>query len=217
MAMVVGRKLLREYPNQDYTQDFSRDLTGVPEDVGFNNSLSAPRPDFVEGLRWMEFDPFPVHHFLSAAILYKDDINSMVLPHIAGEWKRSGKSMEEAKQQSAYDGAALVYARNQALSFLGKSDPLGHAEVTTFTTDGGTLNFFSHYAAPNEDKVLEYHQFPLASYNMKKYKEFKEGRRHLRNAQDHALQESCNLRDQLKKHWERHRTAMRAGPVSDNL
>ncbi len=111
--------------------------------------------------------------------------------------------MENATLQSAHDGAALVYARNQALSYLEQPDSPGHAEVTTFTTDGGTLNFFSHYAAPNEDKVLEYHQFPQASYNMKKYKEFKEGRRHLRNAQDHALQESCNLRDQLKAHWKR--------------
>ncbi len=30
--------------------------------------------------------------------------------------------------QSAYDGAALVHSRNQALSYMGKSDPPGHAE-----------------------------------------------------------------------------------------
>jgi len=34
--------------------------------------------------------------------------------------------MEEARLQGAYDGAALVYTRNQALSSVGKADPAGH-------------------------------------------------------------------------------------------
>jgi hypothetical protein len=68
--------------------------------------------------------------------------------------------MEEAKLQSAYDGAALVYARDQALSLVGKPDPVGHAEITTFTTDGTNINFFAHYATPSEDDTLKYHQYP---------------------------------------------------------
>ncbi len=44
----------------------------------------------------------------------------MTLPHIAGEWKGPDGSMKEATLQSGYDGAALVYARNQALAHQGK-------------------------------------------------------------------------------------------------
>jgi hypothetical protein len=65
--------------------------------------------------------------------------------------------MKEAELQSAYGGAALVFARNKALSYLGKSDPPGHAEVTTFTTDGTNLNLYAHYADPSEDGTLKYH------------------------------------------------------------
>jgi hypothetical protein len=87
-------------------------------------------------------------------VLFKDDPFSVTLPHIAGEWKGRGKDMAEAKMQSAYDGAALVYARNQALSYVGEPDPPGHAQVATFTTDGTTINFFAHYAEASEEGML---------------------------------------------------------------
>lgn len=93
----------------------------------FNNSLSAPKPGFVEGFKMQEYDPFPVNEHVSGAVLYRDNPHSVTLPHLAGEWKGRGKDTEEARLQSAYDGAAVVYARNQALPHLGKSDPPGHA------------------------------------------------------------------------------------------
>lgn len=110
--------------------------------------------------------------------------------------------MDEARLQSSYNGAALLYARNQALSYLGKPDRDGHAKVTTFTTDGTNLNMYAHYAAPSEDGTLEYHQYPIKSANLiDSYEGFKEGRRWVRNAQDHAKEQSYALRDQLKEHW----------------
>jgi hypothetical protein len=153
----------------------------------------------------LEYKPFPVNKNVSGAVLYKDNIRSLTLPHLAGEWKGRGKDMEKARLQSSYDGAALVYARNQALSYIGKPDPPGHAGVTTFTTDGTNLNFFAHYAALSEDGTPEYHQYPYASANLKKYEEFKEGRRGLRNEQDHARKQSYALRDQLREHWKQRR------------
>jgi hypothetical protein len=82
------------------------------------------------------------------------------LPHLAGEWKGPGKNRIEARTQSAYDGAALVYGRNRALEYLGGADPPGHAVISTFTTDGTTINFFAHYAAVSEvDGKTEYHQY----------------------------------------------------------
>lgn len=202
MVFEVGRKMLKEYDDEGYQTALNQAFTAFPKDVGFNNGLSTPQPDFVEGLELKEYGKFPVEEHISGAVLFKDNPFSLTLPHLAGEWKGRGKDMEEARLQSAYDGAALVYARNEALSYTGKPDPAGHAEVTTFTTDGTNLNFFTHYAAPSEDGALEYHQYPSASTNlMKSHQEFKDGYKLLRNAQDYARGESYQLKDQLKEHW----------------
>lgn len=77
--------------------------------------------------------------------------------------------MGNTRLQSAYDGAALVYGRNQALAYMGNSDPPGHAAITTFTTDGTNLNMYAHYANPSEKdpRTLEYHQHQCASTNIK--------------------------------------------------
>lgn len=208
MVFEVGGELLKEYPKRSYARAFNQVFTGFPKDVGFNDGLSAPQPDFVEGLRMQEFRPFPVDDYISGAVPFKDDPNSLTLPHLAGEWRGRGDDMAEARLQSAYDGAALVYARNQALSYLGKPDSPGYAEVTTFTTDGTTLNFFAHYATPSEDGTLEYHQYPITSAHLLKSRQgYKEGRRGLRNEQDYARKQSYAMRDQLKEHWKQRRGA----------
>ncbi|KAF6820089.1 hypothetical protein CPLU01_12863 [Colletotrichum plurivorum] len=160
---------------------------------------------FIEGLEAEEFRPFPVGNHITGAVLYKNNPRSVTLPHLAGEWKGPDGSASEATLQSAYDGTALAHARNQALSYLEKPDPPGHAEITTFTTDGKILNFYSHHAARTEDETLEYHQHPEASYNLMKFDEYKDGRRHPRNTQDRAKELSYALRDQLKEHWKQQR------------
>lgn len=124
MVFKVGGKLLKEYDDKGYHQVFNQAFTGFPKEVGFNDRLSAPQPDFVEGLEKQEYAPVPVDECVSGAVLYKDDPFSLALPHLAGEWKGRGKDMDEARLQSAYDGAALVYARNQALSYVGMWFPL---------------------------------------------------------------------------------------------
>lgn len=123
MVVEVSGKMLKEYDDHGYKRAFNQAFTGFPNDVGFNNGLPTPQPGFAEGLEMQQYDPFPVDDNISGAVLYKDSPGSLALPHLAGEWKGRGKDMEEARLQSAYDGAALVYARNQALSYLGKSDP----------------------------------------------------------------------------------------------
>ncbi|KAJ4311708.1 hypothetical protein N0V84_010305 [Fusarium piperis] len=107
--VVETSKLLKEYDDEGYTRAFDRT---------FNNGLSALQPDFVEGPRMEAFNPFPVDEHVSGAVLYKDDPYSVTLPHMAGECKGPDGNMKEAELQSAYDGAALVYARNQALAYM---------------------------------------------------------------------------------------------------
>ena len=203
IVVEIAGRLLKKYDDDNgYHKQFDQPFSALPKDLGFNNGLSAPQPDFVEGLERREYRPFPVDH-IEGAVLYKDAPCSLALPHLAGELKGRGRDMEKARMQSAYDGAALVHSRNQALAYMGRSDPPGQAEVTTFTTDGTNLKFFAHYAAPSEeDGTLEYHQYQYASASIKdSYQGYKDGRRGLRNAQDRAREQSRTLRDDLKKHW----------------
>ncbi|KAK0621575.1 hypothetical protein B0T17DRAFT_508911 [Bombardia bombarda] len=214
MVVEVSGQLLKKYDDEGYNQVFNQAFTGFPKDVGFNNGLSAPQPDFVEGLAMREFRPFPVDEHVGGAVLYKDNPYSLTLPHLVGEWKGPGKDMAEAKLQNAYDGAALVYARNQALSYIGKPDPPGHAEVTTFTTDGTNLNLYAHYAALSADGTLEYHQYLIKSTSLiDSHQGLKDGRRGLRNEQDHARKQSYAIRDQLKECRKQQSNALR--PISE--
>ncbi|TAQ88746.1 hypothetical protein B7494_g2924 [Chlorociboria aeruginascens] len=200
--------LLKTYPREPYTRALNQAFTAFPKDMGFNNGLLAPQPDFVEGLEMEEFRPFPVDEYVQGAVLYKDDRRSVTLPHLAGEWKGPDGSMAEATLQSSYDGAALVYSRDQALAFQGESDPPGHASITTFTTNGTQVHFYAHYATPTEDGTLEYHQFPVKSTSLvNSHGEHKEGRRGLRNAQDCAREQSYVLKDQLKEHYKQQRSS----------
>ncbi|KAK3902572.1 hypothetical protein C8A05DRAFT_44022 [Staphylotrichum tortipilum] len=192
----------------------SRETASPPESrhVGLNNRLPAPEPDFVEGLEMKAFRPHPFATTqVSGATLYQDDTCSVTLPHLAGEWKRDEGGMDKAIQQSAYVGAALVYAMNQPLSLIGKPDLPGHAVVRTFASEGNHLSFFAHYAAPSEeDGSTEYYQFRYASVEIRDtYQQHKEGRQGLRNTQDYARDQSYALRDQLETYWQqqRHRSS----------
>lgn len=120
MVQKTSTYLLKDYDDDEsYNQSFNQSFTGFPDNVGFNNGLSAPQPDFVEGLEMEAYDPVPIDEYVSGAVLYKNNPSSLTLPHLAGEWKSPSGNMGKARLQSSYDGAALVYARNQALSYMG--------------------------------------------------------------------------------------------------
>ncbi|KAI1149479.1 hypothetical protein F4825DRAFT_430352 [Nemania diffusa] len=204
----AGPHLLKKYKG-GYKRTYNQPFTAFPKNVGFNNGLSAPQPDYVEGLTTREFGRLKNYENLDGAVLYKDNLRSTTLPHLAGGWKSMTGTISEAVVQSSYVGAALVYARNKALASLGKSDPPGHAEVTTFTTDGKTLNLYAHYAAPSKDGELEYHQYGYSSVDlMQSYQGHKDARKGLRNAQDHAFKQSHALIDQLKEQWQKGHNAL---------
>ncbi|KAF3767172.1 hypothetical protein M406DRAFT_232583, partial [Cryphonectria parasitica EP155] len=206
---ITSHLLKDTWGDRGYNASFNRRFTALPKDVGFNKGLSPPQPDYVQGLEKAAFRPLQVDRQISGAVLYDGDPRSMVLPHVAGEMKGPDGNMNTATIQSAYSGAALVYARNQALSLVGNPDPAGHAEIRTFTTDGHRIDFFAHYAAPSEwDGTPEYHQYRYASTLLTgTYEGYKDGRKNLRNMQDHARDQSYALRDQIREYCKQRRGA----------
>jgi hypothetical protein len=155
----------------------------------------------IEGLEMPEFDPFPVSEELGGAAIPYSSPNAITLSHLAGEWKGPGKGMNLARLQAAYDGASMVYGRNTARSFLENSDPVGHAFVVTFTSDGTSVRTFANYSLESQGQI-KYHQYPITStFITSGYEDFKKGRRQLRNLQDYAKETSEKLRDELHEKW----------------
>jgi hypothetical protein len=201
MVYTVGTHVIKEYREKGYKKVFDQQLTAFPKNAGFNDGLSAPKPDFLEGPETQDYGKFPADK-VKGLILVKDDIHFPTLPHIAGEWKGYGKDKKRAELQSAYDGAVLVYARNEALSYVQNPDPKDHAEVITFTIDGINSDFYAHFASQSEDGTTEYHQYPVKSFAlMDSQQGFQNGRRAFRNQQDEAKRKSYHLRDELIEHW----------------
>jgi hypothetical protein len=159
------------------------------------------KPDYVEGLRRDSYAGFPIDE-IPGAILHKQIDQSLILPHFAGEWKAAGKSLGDAGRQSGYDGAGLVYARNEALVYMGKHDPPGHAAVFTFTTDGRILIIYAHYEVAGEDGAPRYCPHPIATIGIvDSAAEFNRDKLLLRAVQDYARKQSYKLMRELKNHW----------------
>ncbi|KAI1491269.1 hypothetical protein F5X96DRAFT_632272 [Biscogniauxia mediterranea] len=200
--------LFTRHPQKHRRRALNEPFKGLPINAGFNCDLPKPQPHYVEALHVQDYRPFPLDEHIECAILvphkHRPD-HSLALPHLAGEWASPGESMGEARLRSAYHGAALVYARNQALAYMGSPDPPRHAEVITFITDGTTLVFFAHYARAPPDRygiALEYHQYPVATVSLTSSRtEFEGGRVVIEHIQEGAYRRSCELRDRLLEHW----------------
>lgn len=193
-------KLLKDHGVTEYRRATNLPFKDFPRNVGLNNGLSAAQPDMMEGFERPEFEPFPVSQELGAAAIPYLSANAITLPHFAGEWKGLGKDMILARGQAAYDGASMVYARKIARSYLESPDPVGHAFVASFTSDGTSVRTFANYFLESEGKIT-YHQWPMSSTFITTFDGFKTGRRQLRNAQDYAKQTSEKLRDELNENW----------------
>jgi len=186
-----------------YHQVFCRRFSRLPSHLGFNNFLEPPKPSIVEGPNLSEFGPFPIHR-LHSAVLYKNSSSSLALAHLAGETTQPG-GMARAIEKCAYVGAALVYARNQALDYLGIMDVPGSAHVITFATDGNTIDFFAHFSTPvaPSRNEMEYHQYRLNSIKIPRnsIEGFWEARTVMLNAQVFTRLQSLELSDRLKENW----------------
>lgn len=175
--------------------------TEFPKNVGFNNGLSAPMPDMIEGFLRDTFPP-TIEHIRSSKIV-RDEPRYIAFPHMAVELESREKSLYEAKVRAGFDGAAMVYSRNEALRFIGKADPPRQPAVLTATTLGQEWNVYAHYAHPNDvTGKEEYYQCRMAGGSMENLEEYKHGRKVLRNMQDFAREQSSNLRDSLHQDYD---------------
>lgn len=135
---------------QKYRAQWDKQWTDFPKDVGFNNGLSAPKPDYIEGYSKPAFPP-SVEKIGGSATLVKPASNFIALPHFALEAKAAGKNMHLARVQAQYDGAAMVYGRNQALAYLQQPDPPQTPAVATVIADGEIWRAFMHYEHKDEE------------------------------------------------------------------
>lgn len=206
MVHVFSTQVLKEPSRQLRKEGYygSRDKqwVDIPKDLGFNNGLSAPKPDYIEGCRRGRLPP-TVLEFGGAATFVKDLPQYVALPHLAMKLKHKGADMDLAGRQAGYDGAAMVYARNKALNLMGQQDVHDKAAVVTATTDGLAYNIFGHYTSVNGDtRQLQYHQGILKSGTLGGIGNFKDGYKRMRNMQDFAYEQSTDVRDRLAKDYE---------------
>lgn len=172
----------------------------LPRDVGFNNDSAPPQPDIVQGFEETAFEDGLLEP-IEGAVPHGRFGSSVALPHLAGELKHCRGDMVQARLQSCYDGAALLWARHNALDFLGRPEhDEGQARVFTFTYNGTYLEVFACLRVRTENGRVEYHQYQLRGLCLvAEYDDFRTGWTVLRNLQDLAKKESSDLRDLLSK------------------
>lgn len=189
---------IKKYKIEGYRSAYNQQFIEYPSKVGFNNGLSTPKPDLIQGISLQAFEPYPVKDQLDGSAVPTSSLFPITLAHIAGEFKRPGGDLIQAQGQAAYDGASLVYGRSTARESMGRADPPGSAHVGSFISDGIHITTFVHYAAKNPLGKVVYHQWPVTDTNIQlSHQSFKTGRRQLRNLQDWARENSYLLKEDL--------------------
>lgn len=174
--------------------------TAFPSNLGFNNGLSVPKPDKLEGFSRSKFPPSI--NEIQGTTLVKDDANYITLPHMTVEYKAKNKSAHEAKVQSMYNGAAMVYGRNEALAHIKKNDPPRQPAVLSAAVVGPTWDIYGHYAHTDETtERVEYHQHRVHGGSMETFNDYKQSRKVLRNMQDFAREQAGDLKDRLHEDY----------------
>ena len=193
---------LKKYNDGFYRSAYNQQFTEYPSNAGFNDGLSTPKPDLVQGLNLQAFEPYPVKDKLGGSAVPTPSLYPITLAHMAGEFKRPGGDLVLARGQAAYDAACLVYGRSIARESMGRSDPPGNTHVGSFISDGTHLTTFTHYATKDASGKIVYHQWPVSDTNIQlSHQSFKTGRRQLRNLQDWTRENSYLLKKELLDHY----------------
>jgi hypothetical protein len=194
VTFCVHSHMMKDYGLSDvrYGRAYSRAVTETPSQ-DFNDSLSNPLPDILEGL-YTEALP----NYLQNNTLHATSTGSLSFCHFATEFKRTNGNLHQATVQAAYDGAVLVNARDRALSQARASGKDATAidkaakETAVFTcvTDGTVAEVFAHHS---QDR--QYYQNLVARESLLDYPN--RGRELIRNTQDYARSKSYELANLL--------------------
>jgi hypothetical protein len=195
---VIGH--LKKYNDGSYRSAYNQQFTEYPDNVGFNDGLSAPKPDLVQGINLQAFDSYPVVEQLGGSAVPTPDPYAITLAHMTGEFMRPGGDLIQARDQAAYAGACLVYGRNAARESIGRTDPPNTAHIGSFISDGTHITTFAHYATKDASGKTVYHQWPVTDTNIQlSHQNFKIGRRQVRNLQDWTRENSYLLKEELSQ------------------
>ncbi|KAK0708546.1 hypothetical protein B0H67DRAFT_590543 [Lasiosphaeris hirsuta] len=187
VSFLIQAEIMKRYYGSDpqYGRAHGRAITQVPEE-DFNNGLSNPLPNILEGLKTRVL---PSH--LQSHSLHSSD-RSLTFCHFTTEFKRTDGNFKQAVSQAAYDGATLFSARDRALTRAaaipgrGNDKAAMETAVLTCVTDGKVAEVFAHHSQNGQ-----YHQNLVARESLLSYPN--RGRELIRNTQDYARSKSYEL------------------------
>lgn len=111
MGSAVERCLLKdifmdlEMIDQGYRPKLDKQWLDYPRNQGLNNSLASPKPDYIEGYERSKFPP-NISDLGGAVTLDNKAREFVALPHFAAVYKGRDASMDSARVQAGYCGAA---------------------------------------------------------------------------------------------------------------
>lgn len=82
---------------------------------------------------------------IKGTTLVKDDPDYITPPHMIVEYKAKNKSAYESKVQSTYNGAAMIFSRNEAFTYINKPEPPRQPAMLSATVVGPSWEVFGHY------------------------------------------------------------------------
>ncbi|KAK0655307.1 hypothetical protein B0T16DRAFT_451014 [Cercophora newfieldiana] len=185
--------MMKDYDLSDirYGRAYCRAVTETPSQ-DFNDGLSNPCPDILEGLYTKALPSY-----LHDNGLHKK--KSLSFCHFAAEFKRVDGNLHQATVQAAYDGAVLVNARDRALAEARQDGTIAaaaidkaaeEAAVFTCVTDGEVAEVYTHHSEGGQ-----YYQNLVACESLLDYPN--RGRELIRNTQDYARSKSYELANLL--------------------
>lgn len=94
-----------ELIDQGYRPKLDKQWLDYPRNQGFNNGLPNPKPHYIEGYKRSKLPP-NISDLGGAVTLDNKAREFVALPHFAAEYKGRDASMDLARVQAGYDGAA---------------------------------------------------------------------------------------------------------------
>lgn len=192
--------LLAKREGPTYVQQLDVPFARLPKGLGFNQGMSEPVPDFIEGFLRTSFACDDVLETLGPSVDPTGADFSIPLAHLVGEFKRVGGDVVCGSRQVAYDAACLVFGRDRAMELLDSVDEPDTAYVAGFVCSGDRVRLSVHWSTYDGSGKKIYRQHELFDEAMLSTPEkFRLARRKIRNLQDWAMQNADLCRTMMRE------------------